>query len=123
MNKIKLIGIKTEGSMRLWYGPETKIGVFASRDFDANDYRLEQWAAENAISVGSREELCNNPLVIEMVLNRISMLQQEFAHYEQVKRIFNQREKRGMIKSWAQLEALLKEEGDVNPLLEFYVKY
>lgn len=32
--------------MRLWYGPETKIGVFASRDFDANDYRLEQWAAE-----------------------------------------------------------------------------
>lgn len=52
------------------------------------DYKLlEQWAAENAISVGSREELCNNPLVIEMVLNRISMLQQEFAHYEQVKRI------------------------------------
>lgn len=52
------------------------------------DYKLlEQWAAENAISVGSREDLCNNPLVIEMVLNRISMLQQEFAHYEQVKRI------------------------------------
>ena len=46
MNKIKLIGINTEGSLRLWYGPETKIGVFASRDFDANDYRLEQWATE-----------------------------------------------------------------------------
>jgi len=52
------------------------------------DYKLlEQWAVENAISVGSREELCNHPLVINMVLNRISMLQQEFAHYEQVKRI------------------------------------
>lgn len=46
MNRIKLIGISTEGALRLWYGPETKIGVFASRDFDANDYRLEQWAAE-----------------------------------------------------------------------------
>lgn len=43
--------------------------------------------------------------------------------YEQVKRVFNQREKRGMIKNWAQLEALLKDEGEVNPLLEQYVKY
>lgn len=52
------------------------------------DYKLlEQWAHDNAIAVGSREELCNNPLVIKMVLDRISMLQQEFAHYEQVKRI------------------------------------
>lgn len=46
MNKINLVGIHTEGALRLWYGPETKIGVFASRDFDANDYRLEQWATE-----------------------------------------------------------------------------
>ena len=29
MNKIKLIGINTAGAKRLWYGPETKIGVFA----------------------------------------------------------------------------------------------
>lgn len=48
---------------------------------------LENWAREHAIAVDSREELCNNPLVIEMMMNRISMLQQEFAHYEQVKRI------------------------------------
>ena len=44
-------------------------------------------------------------------------------NYEQVKRIFNQREKRGIIKNWEQLETLLKEEGEVNPLLEHYVKY
>ena len=46
-----------------------------------------------------------------------------YLSYEQVKRIFRQRETRGMIKSWAQLEALLKEEGEVNPLLEYYLSY
>ena len=46
-----------------------------------------------------------------------------YLSYEQVKRIFRQRETRGMIKNWAQLEALLKEEGDVNPLLEYYLCY
>ena len=52
-----------------------------------------------------------------------TLVHHPYLNYEQVKRIFNQREKRGMIKSWAQLEALLKEDGEVNPLLEFYVKY
>ena len=52
-----------------------------------------------------------------------TLVHHPYLNYEQVKRIFNQREKRGMIKNWAQLEALLKEEGVVNPLLEFYVKY
>ena len=46
-----------------------------------------------------------------------------YLNYEQVKRIVNQREKRGMIKNWAQLEELIKEEGELNPLLEQYVKY
>ena len=46
-----------------------------------------------------------------------------YLSYEQVKRIFRQRETRGMIKNWVQLEALLKEEGDVNPLLEYYLCY
>jgi hypothetical protein len=46
-----------------------------------------------------------------------------YLRHEQVKRIFRQRESRGMIKNWAQLEALLKEEGEVNPLLERYVRY
>ena len=52
-----------------------------------------------------------------------TLVHHPYLNYEQVKRIFNQREKRGMIKNWAQLEALLKEEGEMNPLLEFYVKY
>ena len=52
-----------------------------------------------------------------------TLVHHPYLNYEQVKRIFNQREKRGMIKNWAQLEALLKEEGEVNPLLEFYVKF
>ena len=52
-----------------------------------------------------------------------TLVHHPYLSYEQVKRIFNQREKRGMIKNWAQLEELLKEEGEVNPLLEQYVKY
>ena len=52
-----------------------------------------------------------------------TLVHHPYLSYEQVKRIFNQREKRGMIKNWAQLEALLKEEGEVNPLLEQYVKF
>ena len=52
-----------------------------------------------------------------------TLVSHPYLSYEQVKRIFNQREKRGMIKDWAQLEALLKEEGDFNPLLEHYLKY
>ena len=52
------------------------------------DYNLlEQWARDHAIAVESREELCANPIVMQMVLDRIATLQQEFAHYEQVKRI------------------------------------
>ena len=46
-----------------------------------------------------------------------------YLSYEQVKRIFRQRESRGMIKNWAQLEGLLKEEGEIHPLLEHYVKF
>ena len=35
----------------------------------------------------SREQLCSNPIINQMVMSRIETLQQEFAHYEQVKRI------------------------------------
>lgn len=52
-----------------------------------------------------------------------TLVHHPYLNYEQVKRIFNQREKRGMIKNWEQLEALLLEEGEVNPLLEQYVAY
>ncbi len=52
-----------------------------------------------------------------------TLVHHPYLNYEQVKRIVNQREKRGMIKNWEQLESLLMEEGDVNPLLEQYVAY
>lgn len=52
-----------------------------------------------------------------------TLLRHPYLSYEQVKRIFNHREKKGMIKNWNQLENLLKEEGEVNPLLEPYLRY
>lgn len=52
-----------------------------------------------------------------------TLVNHPYLNYNQVKRIFNQREKRGMIKDWAQLEVLLKDEGETNPLLEYYLKY
>lgn len=52
------------------------------------DYNLlEKWARDNAIAFESREQLCANVIVNKMVMDRIATLQQEFAHYEQVKRI------------------------------------
>ena len=52
-----------------------------------------------------------------------NLVHHPYLNYEQVKRIVNQREKRGMIKNWAQLEALIKDDGEVNPLLQYYVKF
>ena len=52
-----------------------------------------------------------------------TLVNHPYLNYEQVKRIFNQREKRGMIKNWEQLQALIKDDGEVNLLLEFYVTY
>lgn len=52
-----------------------------------------------------------------------TLVHHPYLSYEQVKRIFNQREKRGIIKNWTQLEELLREEGDMHPLLEQYVMF
>ena len=52
-----------------------------------------------------------------------TLVHHPYLSYEQVKRIVNQREKRGMIKNWAQLEDLLKNEGEIHPLLQYYVKF
>ena len=52
-----------------------------------------------------------------------TLVSHPYLSYEQVKRIFRQRETRGMIKDWAQLESLIKEVGEVNPLLEYYLSY
>ena len=48
---------------------------------------LEQWAKKHNIAFSNRADLCANSEVIDFVMERIETLQQEFAHYEQVKRI------------------------------------
>ena len=52
-----------------------------------------------------------------------TLVHHPYLSYEQVKHIFNQREKRGMIKNWDQLKTLIQDDGEVNPLLEYYVKF
>lgn len=52
------------------------------------EYRLlEEYARANGIPFESREDLCANPKVRQMMMERIDTLQQQLAHYEQVKRI------------------------------------
>ena len=48
---------------------------------------LCQFADRHHIPYQSKEDLCKNPDIVKMLLFRIDTLQQEFAHYEQVKRI------------------------------------
>ena len=47
---------------------------------------LEEYARAHGIPFESREQLCANPQIIEMMKERIDTLQQQLAHYEQVKR-------------------------------------
>ena len=48
---------------------------------------LEAWAQKHKIEFKDRTELCRDQDVRDFVMERIETLQQEFAHYEQVKRI------------------------------------
>lgn len=48
------------------------------------------------------------------------LLRHPYLEYEQVKAIVNHRERRGLITSWSQLQALI---GDCNPWLERYIAY
>jgi long-chain acyl-CoA synthetase len=47
---------------------------------------LEEYARSNGISFDSREQLCTDQRIINMMKERIETLQQQLAHYEQVKR-------------------------------------
>ena len=47
---------------------------------------LEEYAREHGIAFDSREQLCADPRINEMMMERIATLQQQLAHYEQVKR-------------------------------------
>ena len=52
------------------------------------DYEaLQDFARRHKIPFSSIAELCRNEGIVQMMLFRINTLQQEFAHYEQVKRI------------------------------------
>ncbi len=51
------------------------------------EFRLvEEWARDHNIPFESREDLCDNPQVHEMMMERIVTLQQSLASYEQIKR-------------------------------------
>ena len=47
---------------------------------------LEEYAREHGIAFESREDLCSNRRIHEMMMDRIDTLQQQLAHYEQIKR-------------------------------------
>ena len=48
---------------------------------------LEEVAKKRGIAYASRAELCQNPQIVEFVMERIETIQQDLASYEQVKRI------------------------------------
>ena len=51
------------------------------------DYRqVELYAAEKQIDYADRKDLLQKPEIIELFRTRIDTLQQEFAHFEQIKR-------------------------------------
>ena len=47
---------------------------------------LEEYARTHGIAFESREDLCQNEQIHEMMMERIATLQQQLAHYEQIKR-------------------------------------
>ena len=47
---------------------------------------LEEYARQNGIAFNSREDLCKDKRINRMMMERIETLQQQLAHYEQVKR-------------------------------------
>lgn len=51
------------------------------------EYRLlEEYARKYNISFSSREDLCANGKINKMIMERISTIQQQLAHYEQIKK-------------------------------------
>ena len=51
------------------------------------EYRLlESYARSHDIAFSNREELCRDKRIVNMITDRIDTLQQQLAHYEQVKR-------------------------------------
>lgn len=47
---------------------------------------LEEYAKDKGIAITNRQELCDNPEINKMLKTRIETIQQQLAHYEQIKR-------------------------------------
>lgn len=60
---------------------------FVSALVTPNYKLLEEYAQRRNIAYSTMAELCQNERINDLVMNRIDTLQQEFAHYEQVKRV------------------------------------
>ena len=61
--------------------------------------------------------------IIKLDVNRDefkTLLKHPYLEYDQVKAIVNHRDRKGFIKGWSQLKGIV---GDVNPLLEQYVRF
>ena len=52
-----------------------------------------------------------------------TLVNHPYLNYDLVKAIFKQRDSKGMIKNWSQLQTVTKNAGELNPMLESYVKF
>ena len=112
-------------------GPYTAARIVAYREklggFLSKEQLLEVKGMDEArYNVAEPYIVLNETMVRKIDVNRAdfkTLVNHPYLSYNQVKRIFNQREKRGMIKNWNQLKTLLEEEEPVNPLLESYVSF
>ena len=59
---------------------------FVSALIVPNFQLLEQYAVSHNLPFKDPKELVHNPVIIEMMAERVDTLQQEFAHYEKIKR-------------------------------------
>lgn len=100
----------------------TKLGGFVEKEqlLDVKGIDSARFnAIQRYINIGEFE-------LRKLDINRAdfkALVSHPYLNYEQVKLIFNYREKRGMIKNWEQLQTLLQDQGAVNPLLEHYAKF
>ena len=90
-----LVGLTPADPSILRAGLSVISGILLTGAFGASTYSylhepeyrlLEDYAREHAISFSSREDLCVNAQIHQMLQERIDTLQQQLAHYEQVKR-------------------------------------
>lgn len=112
-------------------GPWSAVRIIEYRDklggyVDLNQLREVKGMDSARFAIATPYMVINETEPRKIDVNRDdfkTLVHHPYLSYEQVKCIFRQREGKGMIKSWPQLESLIREAGDVNPLLERYVRY